>query len=367
MFKTIFKNKSLFFLLLGYAFINNLSFARNTIYLNYLNPLFWGLFIICNYHQETQSIQNQKIVYQTLIIAFMFLLIYYGEGFIFGFTHSPFNHSLSAILTNIITNILPLFGIELIRYQLIKNNKNNFVFINIVTLIIIFIELDITSLLTLPKTILFQHIFSSCLPIIAKNILFTYLTYHTNYKIPLLLQGFEQITLFLLPIIPYNNWFIKGSFAMIKVVVIYFIFKYFIFPKRLINHQKRYTEVLIYTLTLLISTFLVSFMLGLFKYECIAILSNSMAPTLKRGDIVIYDKKGEVNNNSIIVFNQKNQIIVHRVVNQSNDFYITKGDANNTTDKYKVRNSDIKGVYKFHLKYLGYPAIWLNEFLNRED
>ena len=33
----------------------------------------------------------------------------------------------------------------------------------------------------------------------------------------------------------------------------------------------------------------------------------------------------------------------------------------------KIKKEDIKGVYQFHIKYLGYPSIWLNELFTRED
>ncbi len=108
-------------------------------------------------------------------------------------------------------------------------------------------------------------------------------------------------------------------------------------------------------------------MLGSFKYQPITILSDSMSPTFKRGDVVIYKKGEKINPKDIIVFQYNKQIIVHRVVGVNNYYYITKGDANNTIDYMKTTKEDIKGVYQFHIKYLGYPSIWLNEFLNKEN
>ena len=107
-------------------------------------------------------------------------------------------------------------------------------------------------------------------------------------------------------------------------------------------------------------------MLGLFPYQPIAILSNSMNPTFKRGDVVIYKKEENIVPGDIIVFQYQNQIIVHRVVS-INEYYVTKGDANNSVDYIKVQKEDIKGVYQFSLKYLGYPSIWLNELFTKEN
>ena len=107
-------------------------------------------------------------------------------------------------------------------------------------------------------------------------------------------------------------------------------------------------------------------MLGSFTYQPIAILSNSMNPTFKRGDVVIYKKEENIIPGNIIVFQYQNQIIVHRVVS-INEYYVTKGDANNSIDYIKVQKEDIKGVYQFSLKYLGYPSIWLNELFTKEN
>ena len=114
------------------------------------------------------------------------------------------------------------------------------------------------------------------------------------------------------------------------------------------------------------SILLVFFMLGLFPYQPIAILSNSMNPTFERGDIVIYKRDENIIPGDIIVFQNANQIIVHRVIG-INEYYVTKGDANNSVDYIKIQKQDIKGVYKFHLKYLGYPSIWLNELFTKES
>ena len=123
---------------------------------------------------------------------------------------------------------------------------------------------------------------------------------------------------------------------------------------------------MIYPLTIITSIILVLFMLGFFKYRPIAILSNSMNPIFKRGDIVIYKDSKDIIPGNIIAFQYENQIIVHRVIN-INEYYITKGDANNFIDHIKVKKEDILGIYQFSIKYLGYPSIWLNELFTKEN
>ncbi len=203
------------------------------------------------------------------------------------------------------------------------------------------------------------------IPIIFQNILFTYLSLNSNYKIPIIIKLFDEIPKILLPITPYSNWFITGSFAIIKVLIIYYLFKYYIYNKKTIKYNKKSVRIF-YPLSIIASTLLVLFMLGVFNYKSIAILSNSMNPTFNKGDVVIYKDTKNIVPGDIIVFQYGSQIIVHRLIS-INEYYVTKGDANNTVDYIKLKKEDIKGVYQFHIKYLGYPSIWLNDFFTKEN
>ncbi len=347
------KTLKIFFLLTIYT-LSNIFFYSNNFYVNFLNPLFWLFFLIFFYHQDLKS-PKKKEINITLTISIIFFILYLLSGFILGFTKSPYNHTLISIFKNLGKIILPIFGIEIIRYKLLKNNNNNF-FRILITIIIILSEINFKALFL--SNNIFYYLISQIIPIITQNILFTYLSINSFFNIPIIIRIFNEIPKYFLPIIPYSNWFINGSFAIIKDLIIYYIFKYYIYNKKIIPT--------IYPLTIIISILLVFFKLGLFNYQSIAIISNSMNPTFKRGDIVIYKKEDNILPGDIIVFKYENQIIVHRVIS-INEYYVTKGDANNTVDYLKIKKEDIKGVYQFSIKYLGYPSIWLNEFFAKEN
>ena len=178
---------------------------------------------------------------------------------------------------------------------------------------IVISEINFKALLLSHNLILLQYFFSIIIPIIVQNSLFTYLSLNSCYKIPIIIRLFEEVPKFILPVIIDSNWFIKGSFAIIKVLIIYYIFKYFIFNNQTIKYYPN-LDMVLYPITIVFSILLVLFMLGLFTYKPIAIISNSMSPTLNRGDIVIYKKEKNINSSDIIVFKHENEIIVHRVV-----------------------------------------------------
>ena len=251
---------------------------------------------------------------------------------------------------------------EIMRYKLLRRNKNNFGFKAFITIIIILSEINFKALFLSRNIDFFYYLTSIIIPIIAQNILCTYLSCHSHYNTTIIIKIFHELPNMILPMIPYRDWFMAGTFDIIQDFILYYVFQSFIFRKKTRNHVTHAS----YLLTIIISILFVSFMLGLFSYQPIAILSNSMNPTFQRGDIVIYKKEDKIVPGDIIVFQYQNQIIVHRVI-YINEYYITKGDANNTVDYIKVQKEDIKGVYQFSIQYLGYPSIWLHEWFTKEN
>ena len=117
MFKNL-NNKPLFFLLIIYT-LSHILLYTNNLFINYINPLFCFLIIINN----PKIIPNKKEINITLTISIIFFILYITSGFIFGF--SNYNITLNNICKNLWLVFLPIYCIEIIRYKLIKSNKNN--------------------------------------------------------------------------------------------------------------------------------------------------------------------------------------------------------------------------------------------------
>ena len=97
-------------------------------------------------------------------------------------------------------------------------------------------------------------------------------------------------------------------------------------------------------------------------YKPYTVLSSSMNPTYKVGDLV-YAKKvkfSEVKVGDALVFKTNGQTTVtHRVVkiNKEDKSFTTRGDANNIEDGNPVYYTNIIGVVKFSIPKLGYLSI----------
>ncbi|MEM0202833.1 MAG: signal peptidase I [Archaeoglobaceae archaeon] len=91
------------------------------------------------------------------------------------------------------------------------------------------------------------------------------------------------------------------------------------------------------------------------------IKSDSMSPTLNKNDLVfinIFDRNFELGD--VIVFNSNGEWVCHRIVKETAEGYITKGDKNIVTDQFSgkevVAKEKIVGkILSFNGKPLGIP------------
>ena len=98
---------------------------------------------------------------------------------------------------------------------------------------------------------------------------------------------------------------------------------------------------------------------SIFGIKTFTIISSSMEPTFKIDDIIFVKKidENQLQIGDIISFIQDKDIITHRIEkiekNGSGLVFITKGDANSTTDINKVKLSQIEGKYIFKISKVG--------------
>jgi len=84
------------------------------------------------------------------------------------------------------------------------------------------------------------------------------------------------------------------------------------------------------------------------------IKSGSMMPKIKTEEIVVLWKSKEYKQNDIITYRVDNSYYVtHRIIQITQDGYITKGDFNNTQDETIVKKEQIQGKVIFHSQILG--------------
>lgn len=118
---------------------------------------------------------------------------------------------------------------------------------------------------------------------------------------------------------------------------------------------KRENQI-IFILIILISVTIISIKFCLkdsqpFGVTILRVSSNSMVPKFKKGDFIVIKKQEKYNVGDIITFEvieeNSKYYITHRIVEKNENEFITKGDANNKNDNYKVYENVIKGKVIF--------------------
>ena len=279
------------------------------------------------------------------------------------------------MLKTILIQFLFTIFIENLRRIFVRKNKNNITGIVVITAIIILIELNFKEIIMILnyRQKLFKYLCSVIIPVIVTNILYTYLAIKGFCKFTIIYRLIEKLVIILNPKIIEIDWFILGSYKIILSAIIFFVAKYRFLNKRIDLRKKRHNllEKLGCFMTISFSIILVRFMLGMFKFQAISIMSNSMLPLYKRGDVVIFEKVknlDKIPKGKILIYSNGKKNIAHRITQvvkiKGEIAYQTKGDNNRDSDIDLVKTNQILGVYTFHIKYIGYPSIWLYEYFN---
>ena len=370
--------KNLLIIITLYVFARIILMINNTIfYINIINPIFWACILVYlllemknNYIRFSVNIRYFKYM---IVISCVYILTYFYFGFILGFYKSPYGHDVSSILANIFTQIFPVIVIEFVRGFILNRNKNSKLICVIITTLLILVELNYNTFydLYLNKRYFFEYLCSTVLPLITFNILYTYLSLQGSYLFTLIFRTLLKLFILLLPILTHINWFIAGLAGILSPIIIYVLFIHKFGNHNIKKHICfcKFCYLFLYTLYICI----ICFILGVFKYQPITILSNSMSSTFNRADMVVFKKLNEdeiknIPKGTIIVYSMDNKNITHRVIDTINVDgtvkYKTKGDSNNMPDKNLVSLNQIKGIYVFHVKYIGCPFVWLYEYFN---
>lgn len=95
------------------------------------------------------------------------------------------------------------------------------------------------------------------------------------------------------------------------------------------------------------------------NYKIFTVQSGSMEPAIKTGSVVVVKPESSYKTGDVITFTEKNNpklTTTHRIFGTDEGGFITKGDANNSTDSAKVAGNQIIGKTIFSVPYLGYPV-----------
>lgn len=323
--------------------------------------------------------KNKEYIKKMIIIMLLYVIVYFFLGLLFGFTKSPYSHEIITLLKNIWRIIIPVIALEYIRSFTICNNSNNKFIIVTFTLLVFVIELNLNTFI---KNVnisedAFKYISQTVIPLFATQMLCTYLCLKGSYKLSLPYRIILNAITIFSPVFPDIDWFASGIIGVLFPAIIFLLYKYDYQKKnrRISRRDLKKQNPIVYVPIFIVLIIFGAFMLGLFKYEPIAIVSNSMDPVFNRGDVVVLRKVNKTNLNKlkkydIIIYSIDKQLVAHRIINKKEEkeelYFKTKGDANISPDLKWVKEDQIVGKYEFHIKYVGYPSVWLNDLFKKQ-
>ena len=91
----------------------------------------------------------------------------------------------------------------------------------------------------------------------------------------------------------------------------------------------------------------------LFGFSQAIVISGSMEPTFSPGDMLIFRDTPECEPQDIVIFRRDGNFVTHRIVENVEGGYITRGDANNTEDTQLLAASDIEGKMIMVVPFVG--------------
>lgn len=366
------------YLLLSLVFLIN-NFGG--VYYKVINPSFWLItFVVCFIFFKGEKVNKKyrvDILLTTVILIFLFFVIYYLSGFIVGFQSTPYDNSLKGIIYNFWSFGSIIIFQEFIRKVLINRTGRNKKIVILITFLFILFDISDTTINYNFKGFesVFKYFVIFLNPSIVKHALLSYLTYSSDILPSLTYRFIMEMYSFIVPFIPGYNWFFMGFINLIYPFIV-FLNAYKVLHKKEDRkmYKMKYKGIIFYLPIAIIIFILVILVSGLFKYQMIAIASNSMNPVFYRGDAIVmekYDGKDSIKVGDILVFESSGAMIIHRVievidVENEVSAYRTKGDNNDVPDPKIVTDGQIIGKFKFGVKFIGYPSVMLQNMLKKK-
>jgi signal peptidase I len=102
---------------------------------------------------------------------------------------------------------------------------------------------------------------------------------------------------------------------------------------------------------------------GLLGWAASVVQSESMAPNVSTGDVVLTTPLPESSPlpiGGVVTFRVDDRTIVHRIVSVNEDnSMVTAGDANPQLDPWTISREDITGQARLLVPYVGLPSLWM--------
>jgi len=218
---------------------------------------------------------------------------------------------------------------------------------------------------------LIYEVLSKIIPLTFLGVIVSYISYVKDFdaRYSVMFRLPIQILLVISPVLPAYHYMMLPIGYFIGVLMT-FLIAHYVFRKKdfekdtgiiknyIKTHKLKVAVGIVLGAALIASLVLLNSM-GYIITSPQVVLTGSMEPTLKVGDIVILKKvtRDEIQIGDIIAYRLHGNVVIHRVVNITGETIVTKGDANAAPDPWEVSFKDVIGVPGIRIPYLGWIFI----------
>ena len=327
------------------------------------------------YHRDKHYLKSyvSRIVISCIMMA---AIVCFALGLIVNYTYGSFSLRISNIFSNFIPLLLVSVITEVLRYVIFHTYYRKRTPVVIFTTIVIIMNIVLVTSVSsfVGYEAIFVTICTTIMPIIATELLCSYLCYEVGLRPALIYKLCVRLYPFVLPILPNLGNFIFAVVAIVLPTTI-FLLTYNLHPtNRKDQHRipKKRNQLIITTPIIVVLLIVVALVAGIFKHQIIAIASDSMQPTFARGDAVLIEKTSpdKIKEGDILVFKHEGIIVTHRVrqiiIENDSFIFVTQGDNQEEIDGFTTTESQVIGRVVGINKYIGYPTVWLQDLFKTE-
>jgi len=295
-------------------------------------------------------------------------------GMYFGFNNSLIKFSSFSLLNYIIPTAVIIISSELMRNVLLaqKGKISNALtfFIMVMIDMVVFVDLYNVSGFTEVREIIGFTVFGS----IASNLLFNYTSNRYGFVGNIIYRLLTVLYVYIIPFIPDMHMFLRAILRMVYPYLIFQVLEYtFANKEKTIARENKRKRIVGYVVTGIVITLGAMLISCQFRYGLMVIATGSMTGSINVGDAIVFEQYESVteplNVGEIVMFDKDGLPTVHRIIaikNVNGEIrYTTKGDANKQEDEGYITDSDVKGVCKFRIPFMGYPTLWLSQAISK--
>ena len=317
------------------------------------------------------SVHAKKVNIVIAALAIIYLIGFYLMGLHFGYYKANLTFGYTTLIQHIIPIAIIIISSEMLRNILLAQNTR-------LTNVITFIVMVIIDLLIYANVFtadsyneLIELVGFTFFSSMACNLFYNYITVRYGSAGNIVFRLITILYAYIIPIIPNVFIFFRSILRIMYPYFMFLIISYaFQKEEKTESYEKKRKGTIVHVIlfgAIIIFGMIISCQ---FKYGALVIATGSMTGTINIGDAVLfekYDNQEPIEVDQVIIFNQGGVQVVHRVIDikvvNGQKRYITKGDANENNDQGYITDSEIYGITKLRIPYIGYPTILLRDII----